>query len=638
MNIKRTVDTEAVAESLREYDDVVFTTDYDYMCSDPGQRMVRDAIAAHRLDGIVVAACSPSMHEPTFRSAATDAGMNPYLCEMANIREQCSWVHEDRARATEKAIRISQLTVEKVRGNVPLEPILVDHSETCLVIGGGISGIQAALDVAESGFDVILVEKEPSIGGHMAQLSETFPTLDCSQCILTPKMVEVSRHPKITLMTYSEVEEVSGYIGNFRVRIRKNPTYVDPEKCNLCGDCVDVCPQSVPSVFEQGLVERKAIYIPFRQAIPSSYTLDEHTCLGLHPLRCEECFKVCEPKAIDFDMHPEIIEVDIGAIIVATGYELLPLTSLPEYGGGRIADVIDGLTFERLLSASGPTGGEVRRPSDGKIPKKIVFVQCAGSRDPELHNSWCSKMCCMYTAKHSLLYSHAVPDSETIVFYIDIRAGGKGYEEFIQHVIEEERILYIRGKVARIYQEDGKIVVWGVDTLSNERMEVEADMVVLATSTEPHPTAKALAQRLKISCGGEGFYKEAHPKLRPVDSLTAGIFLAGAGQGPKDIPEAVAQGSGAAAKAVALLSKEKLVHPPEVASINEVICGGCSVCVSMCPYEAISISEAGVAEVNEVLCEGCGTCVSACPTGAAQLKNMTDVQLFQMIEAALIDV
>jgi heterodisulfide reductase subunit A len=575
------------------------------------------------------------MHEPTFRRAAEEVGMNPYLVEMANIREHCSWVHADRERATEKAIRITKTMVEKVRGNHPLEAIQIDHGETCLVIGGGVAGVQAALDVAEGGFQVILVEREPSLGGHMAQLSETFPTLDCSQCILTPKMVEASRHPNIRVLTFSEVLEVSGYVGNYTAKIRVNPTYVDPDKCNLCGDCAEICPESVPSDFERGLVERKAIYIPFQQAIPSSYTLDEEACLGLHPLRCGECAKVCEPKAIDFDMAPQIVEEEVAAIIVATGYEQYPLAKLPEYGGGEIPDVIDGLQFERMLSAAGPTGGEVRRPSDGKVPKKVAFVQCAGSRDPENHNSWCSKICCMYTAKHALLYRHAVPDGEAVVFYIDIRSGGKGYEEFIQQAVEDERILYLRGKVSKVHQEEDRVVVWGVDTLSGERVEVDADLVVLAVSLEPHPETLPLTKILKISCGGEGFLKEAHPKLRPVESLTAGIFVAGAGQGPKDIPEAVAQGSGAAAKALALLAKAKLSHPPEVASIDEAVCGGCGVCIGMCPYGALDLNAAGVAECNEVLCEGCGTCVSSCPTGAAQLKNLSDRQLMEMIEVAL---
>ena len=637
LNIERTVDTKAVGDALRELPSVAHVSDYDYMCSDPGQQLVSDAIREHRLTGVVIAACSPAMHEPTFRRAAEDAGMNPYLVEMANIREHCSWVHTDRAEATAKAIRITRTLIEKVKGNHPLDPVKIDHVDTCLVIGAGITGIQAALDVAEAGFRVLLVEKEPSIGGHMAQLSETFPTLDCSQCILTPKMVEASRHPNIELLTYSEILDVKGYVGNYTATIRKNPTYVDPEKCNLCGDCEKVCPESIPSEFERGLAERKAIYIPFQQAVPSSYTLDENACLGLHPLRCSECAKVCEVGAIDFDMQPEILEEEVAAIIVATGYDLYPALNLGEYGAGDIPDVIDGLQFERMLSASGPTGGKVVRPSDGEVPERVVFVQCAGSRDPENHNPYCSKICCMYTAKHALLYRHAVPDAEAVVFYIDIRAGGKGYEEFIQNATEHEQIRYLRGKVAKIYQEGDKTMLWGVDTLSGKKVEIEADLVVLAMSMDPHPSTEALTKILKISCGGEGFLKEAHPKLRPVESLTAGIYVAGAGQGPKDIPESVAQGSGAAAKAIALLSQEKLSHSPETATIDEEVCGGCGVCVGMCPYTALSLNGAGVAECNEVLCEGCGTCVSSCPTGAAQMKNQTDFQIREMIEVALAD-
>lgn len=635
LNIERTVDTDRVANRLLIVPGVVHTDHYDYLCSDPGQSLIRRAIQEHRLDRVVVAACSPNMHEPTFRRVMTEAGRNPYGCEVANIREQCSWVHTDREQATEKAILLSLAMVRKVQGNLPLEPLRVGHADRCLVIGGGIAGIQAALDVAEAGFDVTLVEREPTIGGHMAQLSETFPTLDCSQCILTPKMVEVSRHPRITLMTYSEVEEVSGYVGNFKARIRKKPTYVDPEKCNLCGECVEVCPQVVPSDFDRRLSSRKAIYLPFQQAIPSSYTLDEGSCLGVNPLRCDECARVCEPQAIDYDMQTQYLEEEYGAIILATGFDLYSRSNLPEYWGNRHPDILDGLQFERLLSASGPTGGRVRCPSDGRIPKRVVFVQCAGSRDPAHHNSHCSKICCMYTAKHSLLYRHAVPEGEAVVFYIDIRAGGKGYEEFIQQAVEEEGILYLRGKVARIYPEGKGLVVCGVDTLSGKQMEVEADMVVLATSIVADPQADQIAHTLKVSRGPEGFMKEAHPKMRPVDTLTAGIFLAGAAQAPKDIPETVAQASGAAVKAVALLGKEYLTHLPEVATIDETMCSGCGICLSQCPFEALSLEGMGRVEVNDLLCEGCGTCVSACPAGAADLINMTDRQIQGMIESLL---
>lgn len=631
-NIAGTVDVAKVAEAASRFPGVVLATHYEYMCSDPGQALIQRAIKEHRLNGVVVAACSPTMHEETFRRAASAAGLNPYLVEIANIREQVSWVHEG-SKATEKAIRVARAMVEKVRANQPLTPAEIGVTRRALVIGGGIAGIQAALDIANAGFEVLLVEKSPSIGGHMAQLSETFPTLDCSQCILTPKMVEVSRHPKIRLLTYSEVAEVSGFVGNYRVRIRKKPTYVNPEKCNLCGECAKVCPVRVPNEFDRGLSTRAAIYIPFPQAIPSSYTLDERNCLGIVPLRCGKCAEVCEAKAIDFDMHEEILEEEVGAIVLATGYELYPKEAMAEYGYGTIPDVIDGLEFERLLSASGPTRGEIRRPSDGKIPKEVVFIQCSGSRDPEHHKPYCSKICCMYTAKHALLYRHSVPEGKAYVFYIDIRAGGKDYEEFVNRAMEEERILYIRGKVAKVFREGDKVVVWGVDTLTGKRVEVRADLVVLAQAIVPSPGTEELARKLRIACGAEGFLREAHPKLRPLEALTAGFFLAGAAQGPKDIPEAVAQASGAAAKVVALLSQPKLEHAPEVAEVQEDLCSGCGICAPQCPYGAITVDE--VAHVNEILCEGCGTCVAACPSGALTFRNVGDEQILRMVRAAL---
>ena len=631
-NIAGTVDVAKVAEAASRFPGVVYATHYEYMCSDPGQALIQRAIKEHRLNGVVVAACSPTMHEETFRRAASAAGLNPYLVEIANIREQVSWVHEG-PKTTEKAIRVARTMVEKVRANQPLTPAEIGVTRRALVVGGGIAGIQAALDIANAGFEVLLVEKSPSIGGHMAQLSETFPTLDCSQCILTPKMVEVSRHPKIRLLTYSEVVEVSGFVGNYRVRIRKKPTYVNPEKCNLCGECAKVCPVRVPNEFDRSLSTRAAIYIPFPQAIPSTYTLDERNCLGIVPLRCGKCAEVCEAKAIDFDMHEEILEEEVGAIVLATGYELYPKEAMAEYGYGTIPDVIDGLEFERLLSASGPTRGEIRRPSDGKIPKEVVFIQCSGSRDPEHHKPYCSKICCMYTAKHALLYRHSVPDGKAYVFYIDIRAGGKDYEEFVNRAMEEERILYIRGKVAKVFREGDKVVVWGVDTLTGKRVEVRADLVVLAQAIVPSPGTEELARKLRIACGAEGFLREAHPKLRPLEALTAGVFLAGAAQGPKDIPEAVAQASGAAAKVVALLSQPKLEHAPEVAEVQEDLCSGCGICAPQCPYGAITVDE--VAHVNEILCEGCGTCVAACPSGALTFRNVGDEQILRMVRAAL---
>lgn len=634
INIAGTVDVKKTAKDLSKHSGVVHSEDYVYMCSDPGQNLLIDAIKEKNLDSVVVACCSPTLHETTFRNASKSAGINTFQCEIANIREQCSWVHKDMDKATEKAIKLSKSAVERVRRNESLEPISIPVTRRALVIGGGIAGIQAALDMANSGFEVILVERSPSIGGHMIQLSETFPTLDCSQCILSPKMVEVSKHPKIKLMTYSEVQDISGYVGNFKVNILKKPTYVDKDKCTLCDECTKVCPVVVPDEFDLGLTGRRAIYIPFPQAIPATFILDIKNCPGLLPIACGKCADVCDPAAIDYDMKPEVIEEEVGAIIVATGYDLYDKENMAEYGYGKYTDVLDGLQFERLCSASGPTMGKVLRPSDHKEPKEVVFIQCVGSRDPELHCAYCSKTCCMYTAKHAMLYKHHVHDGQAYIFYIDIRSGGKGYEEFVQRAVEEDGVLYLRGKVSKIFEDKGKIKVWGVDTLTGKNIEIDADMVVLATAMRPSKGADELAKKLKIATDKDGFLAEAHPKLRPVESVTAGLFLAGAAQAPKDIPEAVAQASGAAAKAIAILSQERLYHAPTVAKVNLNLCTGCGMCIEVCPYDALKLKD-GKAEVNEILCEGCGTCSATCLRAAIQVKNLTPLQVHEMIRSSL---
>ncbi len=634
INIAGTVDVKKVGKELSKHGGVVHSEEYVYMCSDPGQNLIIEAIKEKKLDSIVVACCSPTLHETTFRNTSKAGGLNTFQCEIANIREQCSWVHKDMGKATEKAIKLTKSAVERVRQNESLEPISIPVTRKALVIGGGIAGIQSALDMANSGYEVILVERSPSIGGHMIQLSETFPTLDCSQCILTPKMVEVSKHPKIKLMTYSEVQEISGYVGNFKVKILKNPTYVDPDKCTLCDECTIVCPVAVPNEFDIGLTGRRAIYIPFPQAIPATYTLDIKNCPGLLPIACGKCADVCDPEAIDYDMKPEVIEEDVGAIVVATGYDLYDKEKMAEYGYGKYHDVLDGLQFERLCSASGPTMGKILRPSDHKEPKEVVFIQCVGSRDPELHCAYCSKICCMYTAKHAMLYKHHVHDGQAYIFYIDIRSGGKGYEEFVQRAVEEDGVLYLRGKVSKVFEDKGKIKVWGVDTLTGKDIEIDADMVVLATAMRPSKGAEELAKKLKIAIDKDGFLSEAHPKLKPVESVTSGLFFAGAAQAPKDIPEAVAQASGAAAKAIVVLSQERLYHAPTVAKVNNNLCTGCGMCVYVCPYDALSLKDDKV-EVNEVLCEGCGTCSATCLRAAIEVKNLTPAQVHEMIKASL---
>jgi heterodisulfide reductase subunit A len=636
VNIAGMVDVERVAKVLSDYPGVTLSTNYIYMCSEPGQKLILDTIREQKLDSIIVAACSPTLHERTFQGVAKLAELNPYQVEIANIREQNSWVHNDKEKATEKAIKIIKSMVEKVLRNESLEPLRVGVTRRALVIGGGISGIQAALDIADHGYEVLLVEKSPSIGGHMIQLSETFPTLDCSQCIMTPKMVEASRHPNIRIMTYHEVESISGYVGNFKVKIRKKPRFVDPDACTLCGDCEKVCPQIIPDEFNMGLSFRKAIYLPFPQAVPGTYTLDIEHCLGLLPIRCGKCKEVCEPNAINYDDTEEIIEEEIGAIVVSTGYDLYTMQALGEYGAEKYNDVINGLEFERILSASGPTGGEVRRPSDGKVPRNVVFIQCCGSRDPENHNPYCSKICCMYTAKHAMLYKHRVPDGNATVFYIDVRTAGKAFEEFYQRAIDEDHVLYIRGKVSKIFQEEDKIVVWGVDTLTGRKVEIEADLVVLAMAMVKTDGVEDLLKKMKISTDANGWLAEAHPKLRPVESLNAGFYLAGCAHGPKDIPETVSQASAAAAKVGDLFAQKELLHEPTIVPVIEELCSGCGICVNVCPYDARTLDPTlKIVKVNEILCEGCGACAAACPSGAAQQRNQTDDQIFSMVKAIL---
>ena len=648
-NIGRTVRAGEVAKFARRLPGTVFSADYPYFCSAPGQKILAEAIKEHDLTGVVVAACSPQLHQPTFRAAANQAGLNPFMCEMANIREQCSWVHPDQDEATAKACHIVASMVERIKQARPLKPVEVPVTKRALVIGGGVAGIRAALDMANSGYPVVLVERDPSLGGNMARLSETFPTLDCSQCILTPLMVEVLRHPDIELLTYSEVEEVSGFVGNFNVRIRKKSSYVRAEDCTSCGDCATACPEPIPSVFDMGLAWRKAIYIPFPQAVPSTYTLDADRCLnakldsetGFRVLACVRCSEACEPKAIDFDMPDEVVEREVGAIVVATGYELLAGEPATECGYGVHPDVVDGLEFERLLSASGPTGGEVRRPSDGRVPKEVVFIQCVGSRDPAHGVPYCSKICCMYTAKHVTLLKHKLRDVRATVFFMDVRAGGKGYEEFVQRVAEEERVLYIRGQVSQVVPRNGKLMVYGVDTLSGQAVQLGADMVVVALPTAPM-RSEQLQSALRIPVDANGFYQELHPKLRPVETLTAGIYLAGAAQAPKDIPDAVCQASAAASKTMELLSQPVLHRDPTTAEVNDTNCVGCFECLEVCSYGAIEQNEISdregrvvriVARVNTAVCQGCGVCTVTCRNGNIDLQGCTDEQIFAQLGA-----
>ncbi|MCX7943789.1 MAG: CoB--CoM heterodisulfide reductase iron-sulfur subunit A family protein, partial [Deltaproteobacteria bacterium] len=616
--------------------------------------LVGKAIRENNLNRVVVAACSPLMHETTFRKVCMLSGLNQYLFQMANIREQCSWVTEDPELATIKAKAIISGAVSKARYLEPLNIKEVKINPTILVIGGGIAGIQAALECAEAGNKVILVEKTPSIGGHMAQFDKTFPTLDCSACILTPKMTAAGQHTNIRLMTYSEVKEIKGYVGNFKVKILEKAKYVDHNKCTGCGVCMEKCPYKAPNEFEEGLALRKAIYIPFPQAVPNKPVIDKNICVYFKTGKCRACEKFCEPKAINFEDTDREIEVDVGAIIVATGYDLLDPREIKQLGYKRYDNVYTGLEFERINNASGPTAGKIQL-KDGRTPRSIAILHCIGSRDKNYYE-YCSRVCCMYALKYAHLIKEKI-EADVFNCYIDMRCFGKGYEEFY-HRLTEEGVDFIRGKAVSVLdyndakilypemlealgftdseEDKKKLFVRTEDTLLKKTMWLPVDMVILCNAITPRHDAKELSRLLNVSIGKDGFFLEKHPKLAPVSTATDGIFLAGACQGPKDIPDSVAQASAAAAAAISLVQRNKVVIESATAFIFEELCSGCKLCNDICPFSAITFDEANnKSQVNDALCKGCGTCVSTCPSSAIKALHFTDKQIFAEIEGLL---
>ena len=640
-NIAGTVDVAAVAQWAGDLDGVEIARDNKFMCSSLGQEQVEEDIKEYGLDRVVVASCSPHMHESTFRVACQRAGLNPYFFEMANIREHASWVHKDRGEATEKAKALVGASVARVWYHEPLFPKRAPVNQNTLVVGGGVAGIQAALEIANAGYQVYLVEREPSIGGHMAQLDKTFPTLDCSACILTPRMFEAGNHKNITCLTYSEVEEVSGYIGNFEARIRVRARSVNQELCTGCGVCEEKCPKIiVDRVFEAGLGYRKAIYRPFPQAVPKYPVIDRENCIWFERGKCRVCEKFCPTDAIDFDEQDRILEVEVGNIIVATGYDAFDARRIPQYGYGRYPNVFTALEFERMTNAAGPTEGKILLRDGATVPESVAIIHCVGSRDVR-YREYCSRVCCMYSLKFAHMAHEKLPGATVRNFYIDIRTPGKDYEEFYHRMLEEGTS-FIRGRVASVSdatmgpEEDGKLIVTAEDTLIGEQRRIPVDMVILATGLEPRHDSHEVARTFSISCSREGFFKEKHPKLDPIATMTDGVFIAGCAQGPRDIPDTVAQGAAAAARVLSIIGKGEVEIEAATAEVNELTCVGCRMCIESCPYSAIDyLEDRQKARVNEALCKGCGTCVAACLSKSITLHHFTDQQLVAQMCGAM---
>ena len=640
-NIAGKVDVDKVVAWAAEQPNVAIAREYKYMCSDPGQDLIKEDIQQHGINRVVVAACSPTMHEPTFRKAAADAGLNPYLLQMANVREHCSWVTVDKDEATEKAKRILNAQIHRLPFNEALEPIEVPVNPAVMVVGGGIAGIEAALKLAATGKKVYLVEKNPSIGGHMAMFDKTFPTLDCAACILTPKMSAAGKDPNIELMAYSEVVEVDGYVGNFKVKVNKKARYVNTDTCTGCAACLDACVvRKVLSEFDQGLGKRSAIYIPFPQAVPLRATIDAEKCLTLKGKKCKQpCTTACGPGAIDFEQQDELVELEVGAIIMATGFELWDPGQDARYGYGRLDNVITSLEFERISNASGPTGGEIVC-KNGEPPKSVAILHCIGSRDQN-YQEHCSRVCCMYSLKFSHLIKEHLPETEVYELYIDMRCYGKGYEEFYRRVMDEG-VHMVRGRAAEVTdlamspEEEGRLIVKTEDTLLGIVRRIPADMVILSSGLAPAKDAKAVSQTFGFGCSADGFFLERHPKLEPVSTITDGIFIAGCCQYPKDIPDPVAQAGAAAAGALALVDNATVKVEPTISYIDPEKCCGCHICVGLCPHVAIQYNEElKVAEVITAACKGCGVCVAACGSNVPQQHGYLDDQIFAEIEGAM---
>ncbi len=629
-NIADTVNVEKVTEAAKKLPNVVDAQHYMFMCSKPGINLIKQAIKEKGINRTVVASCSKTQHGPTFARAIQEESINKHLHQQVNIREFCSWVHQkEKVKATAKAIRMVEAGVNRSRKLEEVRTKQIPVTKACLVIGGGIAGLRAAMDTANLGIPVILVEKEPTIGGHMTQLNKTFPTNECPQCSISPLTNGVANHPNIKLLTYSTIKSVEGSQGNFTVEIETQPRYVK-ENCTSCGDCSANCPVEVPNEWDHGMSMRKAIYKVFPQAIPSTYVRDKRACI-----ECQTCVNVCPASAVDFSMQKETTTVKVGSIIVAVGYDEYDPSEIEPYHYSKpgFEDIITQLQFERMMSPTSITGSQMLRPSDGKIPKKVVMIQCVGSRNDQVGNKYCTGVCCMFATKNAGIIKDNYPDCEVTICYIDIRTPGLYYEEFYK-AAQEKGVRFIRGRPSEIQKDpkSGELSVIVEDTLMQTPLQLKADMVVLSAAMVPPKSIGTLGSQLHVLRAKEGFVKEFHLKMNPTMSSKGGIFLAGAIQGPKDITQSVAQAGSAAVLASAPLVKGYIEKDLLIPTIDDDKCVQCGMCIQACSPVALFWTEDHHIAVNEIACKSCGLCMPACPTGAIQLLNFREDELADEIK------
>jgi heterodisulfide reductase subunit A len=627
-NISGTINNDHLIEHFSKFPDVYVLKD-QYLCSELGLKNITEEIKEKKIERIVIAACSFKLHGLLFRKAIEKAGINRFLISFANIREQNSWVHADEPeKATRKAIDQITMALERVR---LLEPLDIQYSEinpSTLIIGGGIAGIKSALIIADAGYQVYLVEKEPTIGGHMALFDKTFPTLDCSICILGPLMSEIKEHPNIRLFTYSEVEQVNGFVGNFDIKIKKHPRFIKEEDCVGCFDiCREVCPIDIEDTF----YPRKAIDIPYPQAIPLYPNILEEYCIG-----CKVCAQACDRDAIDFEQTPETIDIQVGSIIVATGLKTFDPSLLGEYNFLKSSDIITTMQMERILNNDGPTHGNIIIPSSGKVPRKVSFLLCIGSRNKQIHHEYCSQVCCNVAIKQAVLIKKEHPETEITIYYNDIRANGKNCEEFYNRAREAFGIRFIKSNISAVLKSDTSdaLIVRGEDVIEGKLFESRTDLVVLAVGIEPAEKTDELSQLLNISQDPNGFLLEKHLKVKPSETSVSGIFLAGAIQGPKDIPTSIAQAESAAAKAISLITKGKVEMDPHIVYFNPEQCDLCRLCENICMFNALKI-EGDKLNIIQANCTGCGACAAMCHSDALHIPGFTKMQISAQIQSIL---